>query len=69
MPKASGSVACSSTGAAGLLGSMVDRPSLSIILSAVGSDELDSSSLSDLSAKVKTALPFHRLSVELVAGM
>ena len=63
---ASGSVVGSSEDGAKGFGSMVDRPFLSMILSAAD-PEPASSSLSELSAKVKMVLPIHRLIIGLFA--
>ena len=65
LPSASGSVVGSSEDGAKRSGSMVDRPFLSMILSAA--DPEPASSLSELSAKVKMVLPIHRLIIGLFA--
>ena len=66
LPRASGSDVGSSEDGAKGSGSMVDRPFLSMILSAAD-PEPASSSLSELSAKVKMVLPIHRLIIGLFA--
>ena len=66
LPTASGSDVGSSEDGAKGSGSIVDRPLLWMILSAAD-PEPASSSLSELSAKVKMVLPVHRLIIGLFA--